>query len=239
MDTSQQLTRGARVLGPNEGEVAGAPESRTDRFMIDGADTGGRLSVVEHILPPHVLAGPLHYHSREDEYSYMLEGRLGALLGDQEVYAQAGDLVFKPRGQWHTFWNPGDTPTRILELIIPAGLEDLFRELGTPASTWTRRRCRRWRHATAARSTSRARQPSSSGTGCGSRRRHGPRSANPRGTGDAAGGRLRAPRPPGAGPVVPARRHAGGRRRATRGPRPPADRAGRRRAVGFPAPVRR
>jgi hypothetical protein len=70
--------------------------------------------------------------SREDEYSYVLEGRLGALLGDQEVFAQAGDLVFKPRGQWHTFWNPGDTTTRVLELITPAGLEDLFRELGAP-----------------------------------------------------------------------------------------------------------
>jgi quercetin dioxygenase-like cupin family protein len=132
MDTSQEPTRGARVLGPKDGEVAGAPEFRTDRFMIDGPETAGRLSVVEHTLAPHVLAGPLHYHSREDEYSYVLEGRLGALLGDQEVIAEAGDLVFKPRGQWHTFWNPGDTQTRILELITPAGLEDLFRELGAP-----------------------------------------------------------------------------------------------------------
>jgi quercetin dioxygenase-like cupin family protein len=130
MDTNQAVGTGARVLGPGDGEVAGAPESRTDRFMIDSADTAGRLAVVEHTLPPHVLAGPLHYHSREDEYSYVLQGRLGALLGDQEVVAEAGDLVFKPRGQWHTFWNPGDTTTRILELITPAGLEELFRELG-------------------------------------------------------------------------------------------------------------
>jgi mannose-6-phosphate isomerase-like protein (cupin superfamily) len=132
MTTNQEVGMGARVLGPTDGEVAGAPEFRTDRFMIDGADTGARLSVVEHTVAPHVLAGPLHYHSREDEYSYVLEGRLGALLGDQEVFAEAGDLVFKPRGQWHTFWNPGDTPTRVLELITPAGLEDLFRELGAP-----------------------------------------------------------------------------------------------------------
>jgi mannose-6-phosphate isomerase-like protein (cupin superfamily) len=132
MDINQQPTTAARVLGPKDGEVAGAPESRTDRFMIDGPDTGGRLAVVEHTVPPHVLAGPLHYHSREDEYSYVLEGQLGAVLGDQEVVAEAGDLVFKPRGQWHTFWNPGDTPTRILELITPAGLEELFRELGIP-----------------------------------------------------------------------------------------------------------
>ncbi len=52
--------------------------------------------MVEHTLAAHVLAGPLHYHSREDEYSYVLEGRLGALLGDQEVFAGPGDLVFKP-----------------------------------------------------------------------------------------------------------------------------------------------
>ena len=84
MDTNQAVGTGARVLGPGDGEVAGAPESRTDRFMIDSADTAGRFSVVEHTLPPRVLAGPLHYHSREDEYSYVLEGRLGALLGDQE-----------------------------------------------------------------------------------------------------------------------------------------------------------
>jgi mannose-6-phosphate isomerase-like protein (cupin superfamily) len=133
MDTNQQPTTGARVLGPKDGQVAGAPESRTDRFMLDGATTGGRLSVLEHTLPPHVLAGPLHHHSREDEYSYVLQGRLGALLGDREVFAEVGDLVFKPRGQWHTFWNPGDTTTRILELITPAGLEDLFRELGAPS----------------------------------------------------------------------------------------------------------
>lgn len=120
----------ARVLGPEDGEVAGAPGFRRDRFMVDGADTGSRLSVVEHTLGPRVLAGPLHFHTREDEFSFVLEGRLGALLGDQEVVAGPGDLVFKPRGQWHTFWNAGEETTRILELITPAGLEDLFRELG-------------------------------------------------------------------------------------------------------------
>jgi quercetin dioxygenase-like cupin family protein len=123
-------TNTIRTIGPGEGELAG-PAGRTDRFMIDGADTGGRLSVVEHTLAPHVLAGPLHRHTREDEYSYVLEGRLAALLGEEEIVAEAGTLVFKPRDQWHTFWNPGDEPTRILELICPAGLEDLFRELGT------------------------------------------------------------------------------------------------------------
>ena len=51
---------------------------------------------------------------------------MGALLGDEVVHAEPGDLVFKPRDQWHTFWNAGDTECRILEIISPAGFEKFF-----------------------------------------------------------------------------------------------------------------
>jgi len=64
------------------------------------------------------------------EYSFVLAGRLGALLGEEVVYAEAGDLMFKPRDQWHTFWNAGDTECSILEIISPAGFEHYFEELG-------------------------------------------------------------------------------------------------------------
>ena len=80
-------------------------------------------------MPPRALAAPLHRHNREDEYSFILEGRMGALLGDDVVEAGPGDLVFKPRNQWHTFWNAGDEPCRILEIIAPAGFEQFFDEL--------------------------------------------------------------------------------------------------------------
>jgi hypothetical protein len=80
-------------------------------------------------MPPHALAAPLHRHTREDEYSFVLDGTMGAILGDRVVHAGVGDLVFKPRGQWHTFWNAGDEPCRILELISPAGFERYFDEL--------------------------------------------------------------------------------------------------------------
>jgi mannose-6-phosphate isomerase-like protein (cupin superfamily) len=122
-------TRKARVLGPADGEIVGPPDGTSDRFMLNGQDSGGRFALVEHRLAPRVLAAPLHFHTREDEYSYVLEGRVGALLGEEEVVAHAGDLVFKPRGQWHTFWNAGDEPARILEIISPSGLEELFRQL--------------------------------------------------------------------------------------------------------------
>jgi hypothetical protein len=75
------------------------------------------------------LVAPVHRHTREDEYSFVLEGRMGALLGDDVVYAEAGDLAFKPRDQWHTFWNPDDTPCRILEIIAPGGFEHFFEEM--------------------------------------------------------------------------------------------------------------
>jgi hypothetical protein len=55
---------------------------------------------------------------------------MGALLGDDVVYADVGDTVFKPRDQWHTFWNAGDEPCRILEIIAPGGFEHFFDELG-------------------------------------------------------------------------------------------------------------
>ena len=97
--------------------------------MIDGDETDERFSLVEHPMSARALAAPLHRHTREDEYSYVLEGSVGALLGDDVVIGKPGDLIFKPRDQWHTFWNAGDEPARILEIISPAGFERFFAEL--------------------------------------------------------------------------------------------------------------
>jgi mannose-6-phosphate isomerase-like protein (cupin superfamily) len=118
----------AKIVGPGDGK-AGSLGSIGVRFMVGGDESGGGFSLVEHPMAPRHLAAPLHRHSREDEYSFVLEGRLGALLGDEVVFGEPGDLVFKPRGQWHTFWNAGDTPARILEIISPAGFELYFEEL--------------------------------------------------------------------------------------------------------------
>lgn len=115
-----------RVLRANEGEVLGFPEAVRDRFLIEGP---GAFSLLQHLMPPRALAAPLHRHGREDEYSFVLEGRVGALLGDEEVFAEPGDLILKPRGQWHTFWNAGDEPARILEIISPGGFEAAFRQM--------------------------------------------------------------------------------------------------------------
>ena len=119
----------ARIVGQHDGEYAGKPGVLHDRFLIDARDTGGRFALVEHLLPPRTIAAPVHRHNLEDEYSFVLEGTVGALLGEEEVVGTAGVLIFKPRGQWHTFWNAGDTPARILEIISPGGFEQAFRDL--------------------------------------------------------------------------------------------------------------
>jgi mannose-6-phosphate isomerase-like protein (cupin superfamily) len=121
-------TAGVRLVGPDN-QRDGFLGSIGVRFMIDGPDAEERFSLVEHPMSPRALAAPVHRHTREDEYSFVLEGRMGALLGDDVVEAGPGDLVFKPRNQWHTFWNAGDEPCRILEIISPAGFERFFKEL--------------------------------------------------------------------------------------------------------------
>jgi mannose-6-phosphate isomerase-like protein (cupin superfamily) len=121
-------SRGTRKVGPGEGPSVDLGGMGV-RFMAYAEETGAGFSVVEHPLEPRALGGPLHMHTREDEYSFVLEGKMGAILGDDVVYAEAGDLVFKPREQWHTFWNAGDEPTRLLEIISPGGFEHYFEDL--------------------------------------------------------------------------------------------------------------
>jgi len=95
------------------------------RFMAAGEG----FSLVEHPIAPRTLAAPMHVHQHEDEYSYVLEGEVGVQIGDDVLYARPGDLVAKPRGVPHAFWNRTDEPARLLEIISPGGFERYFAEL--------------------------------------------------------------------------------------------------------------
>jgi mannose-6-phosphate isomerase-like protein (cupin superfamily) len=123
-------SQGPRIIGPDEGTAVDLGSVGV-RFLAWTEETGGGFSLVEHPIPPKTLVAPVHIHEREDEYSFVLEGRMGAKLGDDVVYAEAGDFVFKPREQWHTFWNPDDAPCRILEIIAPGGFEHFFYEVAS------------------------------------------------------------------------------------------------------------
>ena len=100
-----------------------------NRYLIRPEDTGGRFALIEHTIRPRALAAPTHRHEREDEYSFVLEGRMGAQIGDEVLEAGPGELVVKPRGVPHAFWNAGDEDARLLELISPGEFANYFAEM--------------------------------------------------------------------------------------------------------------
>lgn len=157
-------THTGRVLGPNDGQILGMPEVATDRFMIDSADTGGRFALVEHVLSPRVLAAPLHLHTLEDEYSYVLEGRVGALLGDAEVLAGPGDLISSRGGSGTRSGTPGRARRGFWSSSRRAVSKSCSGPSGHSPRIPTPMLCQRSPLASAARQTSRRRCPSSSDT---------------------------------------------------------------------------
>ncbi|MFB9252950.1 cupin domain-containing protein [Sphaerisporangium melleum] len=98
-------------------------------LKIRGSDVGGEVAIVEHPFAVGAITAP-HLHTREDEHSIVLEGRIGFRSDEQEVVLGPGGYITKPRGQMHAMWNAGTTPGRIIEVITPGGFEDYFRELG-------------------------------------------------------------------------------------------------------------
>lgn len=116
------------VVQPGEGRIGGLVPGVGVVFKIDGADSGGALSIVEHPFAVGALVPP-HIHHREDEFSIVLEGEIGFRSNDQEVVLGPGGYIVKPRGEVHAMWNAGATPARMIEVISPAGFEDFFREL--------------------------------------------------------------------------------------------------------------
>jgi mannose-6-phosphate isomerase-like protein (cupin superfamily) len=122
LSLSDPVARAANTTVGNLGVVSA-------RFILDGTLSQDRFSLVEHPIVARGMAAPLHLHTREDEYSFILEGRWGFWQDGNVIFAEPGDLVYKPRDAWHTFWNATDGPARLLEIISPAGFGQFFVEL--------------------------------------------------------------------------------------------------------------
>jgi quercetin dioxygenase-like cupin family protein len=116
-----------KVVQPGEGRAGELAKGVGVIFKLDGADTGGALSIVEHTFAVAALVPP-HVHNLEDEFSIVLDGEIGFRSEDQEVVLGAGGYIVKPRGEVHAMWNAGARPARMIEVISPAGFEDFFRE---------------------------------------------------------------------------------------------------------------
>jgi mannose-6-phosphate isomerase-like protein (cupin superfamily) len=116
------------TITPADGECADFP-GLGNRYLLRSDRADGRFAILEHTIAPRALAAPIHTHRNEDEYSFVLSGRMGAMVGDEVVDAGPGELVVKPRGVPHAFWNATDEETSVLELISPGGFEQYFADL--------------------------------------------------------------------------------------------------------------
>jgi quercetin dioxygenase-like cupin family protein len=114
------------VRRPAEGQAVFAPVGRLT-FKARGEETGGALTLFESVAPPGE-GPPLHVHVNDDEFMYVLEGRLRFRLGDAVQDAPAGSFVFIPKGLAHTWQNAGDSRARFLAGFAPAapGMERFF-----------------------------------------------------------------------------------------------------------------
>jgi quercetin dioxygenase-like cupin family protein len=100
------------------------------RFLATGAETGGAYASFEALVPPGG-GPPPHVHTREAESFYVLEGEVTFRAGDETVRAGAGTFVHLPPGLAHSFRNESDAPARMIITVTPAGLEEMFFEVGT------------------------------------------------------------------------------------------------------------
>lgn len=98
-------------------------------YGIGAGETDGRLSMLEVTIPPRTLIKP-HAHGREDEFSLVLAGPIGLRTGDETIEeVPTGSWLVKPRSIPHAMWNRSDQPARVLEVVMPGGLERYFEEL--------------------------------------------------------------------------------------------------------------
>jgi len=124
--------QGAAHVLPDEGTRLWVVDELVT-FKATGRDTNGAYALTDSVVPPQG-GPPPHVHHREDEAFWVLEGDLEVSVGGSTFRAGAGSSVHLPRGVVHSFQNLGSGPARFLTLVVPAGLEGFFEEVGKPGT---------------------------------------------------------------------------------------------------------
>lgn len=101
------------------------------RFLATGEETNGKYALWEAVVPPDG-GPPPHVHSREEEGFYILEGEIAFTVNGEKIAAKAGTFANMPVGTPHSFKNESGQTARMLISVAPAGLEQMFFEVGVP-----------------------------------------------------------------------------------------------------------
>ena len=124
------MTHQPTLRTPTEGRTI-AVVGDVYRFMATGEDTNGKYALWEAIVPPGG-GPPPHVHSREEEGFYILEGEITFQVAGKRIVATPGMFANMPVGTPHSFKNESGQTARMLISIAPAGLEEMFFEVGVP-----------------------------------------------------------------------------------------------------------
>jgi mannose-6-phosphate isomerase-like protein (cupin superfamily) len=116
--------RKLKVVRPGEGRTVHVVGD-TYRFLAVGGDTDRGYFLMEATTPPGG-GPPLHYHTREEEGFYILDGEFEFAADGETVRAGPGTFLTLPKLSRHMLKNVGDRPGRMLVLCAPAGIEDFF-----------------------------------------------------------------------------------------------------------------
>lgn len=100
-------------------------------LRLFGKDTGAHFAVHEDVIMPG-LGPPTHHHTREDEYWYVVEGKMKRTRGDEVFHATKGSIIQLPKNVPHNMVNYGDTLARMVVTYPPAGSENWFLDIGEP-----------------------------------------------------------------------------------------------------------
>ena len=125
----RQLT----TVGASDGQVLSVVGD-TYRLVITGEQTGGAYAVIEMFVPPGGGPGP-HSHAGIQESFYVLDGEIEVKTEAGPYIARKGAFVNIPLGGLvHCFKNKSETIAHLWCVVVPAGLDQFFKEIGVPVT---------------------------------------------------------------------------------------------------------
>jgi mannose-6-phosphate isomerase-like protein (cupin superfamily) len=119
----ETTTRHLHRIGDGKGLAVGGFSAHR---LVEKERAGGNLAIMDHILQPRWIGAPLHTHAHTVEISIVISGRIGVQIGNDELVAEPGEVVVKPAGVPHAFWNPGLLEARFIEILTPPDFADYF-----------------------------------------------------------------------------------------------------------------
>jgi quercetin dioxygenase-like cupin family protein len=101
------------------------------RFLVEGSDSGGSVSVFECYVPAESRMAAPHSHDAFEETIYGLEGVTTWTVDGERIEIGVGEALCVPRGAIHGFENSGSEDATFLAIASPGVFgPDYFREVG-------------------------------------------------------------------------------------------------------------